>query len=41
MAMIYAIGFYWQNNDEREAGYSNYGETDFQSQFDEIESCET
>ena len=37
----YAIGFYWQNSAEREAGYSNYGETDFQSRFDEIESCET
>ena len=33
----YAIGFYWQNNAEREAGYSNYGETDLQSRFDEIE----
>ncbi len=36
----YAIGFYWQNNAEREAGYSSYGETDLQSRFDEIESCE-
>ena len=37
----YAIGFYWQNAAERETGYSNYGETDFGSRFDEIESCET
>jgi hypothetical protein len=36
----YMIAFYWQNNDEREAGYSAYGETDLQSQFDSIESCE-
>ncbi len=37
----YAIGFYWQNAEERDAGYSNYGETDFESRFNEIESCET
>ncbi len=36
----YMIGFYWQNNDEREAGYAAYSETDLQSQFDEIESCQ-
>ncbi len=36
----YMIGFYWQNNDEREAGYAAYAETDLQSQFDEIESCQ-
>ena len=36
----YAIGFYWQNNAEREVGYAGYNETDLQSRFDEIESCE-
>ena len=36
----YAIGFYWQNNAEREASYAGYNETDLQSRFDEIESCE-
>ena len=36
----YAIAFYWQNNDEREAGYGDYATTDLQSGFDEIETCE-
>jgi len=36
----YAIAFYWQNNDEREAGYGDYATTDLQSGFDKIETCE-
>ncbi len=36
----YMIGFYWQNNAEREAGYAAYSETNLQSRFDEIESCQ-